>query len=103
MKALLLLLLILIGYTDLSAQDSTLVTIKTGERVQDVLKSSEIYFYPRFIYSKVYFKDGTVADPYMNYNRLFDQMLFINEKGDTLALKDEKNIDFIVNDWDIFY
>jgi hypothetical protein len=103
MKALLLLLLILIGYTDLSAQDSTLVTIKTGERVQDVLKSPDIYFYPRFIYSKVYFKDGTVADPYMNYNRLFDQMLFINEKGDTLALKDEKNIDFIVNDWDIFY
>ena len=103
MKTLLLLIFILIGYTDLPAQDSTLVTVKTGERVTDVLKSSEIYFYPRFIYSKVLFKDGTVADPYMNYNRLYDQMLFINEKGDTLALTDEKNIEFIINDWDIFY
>jgi len=103
MKALLLLFFILIGHTDLPAQDSTLVTVKTGERVTDVLKSSEIYFYPRFIYSKVLFKDGTVADPYMNYNRLYDQMLFINEKGDTLALTDEKNIEFIINDWDIFY
>ena len=103
MKALLLLFFILIGYTDLPAQDSTLVTVKTGERVTDVLKSSDIYFYPRFIYSKVLFKDGTVADPYMNYNRLYDQMLFISEKGDTLALTDEKNIEFIINDWDIFY
>jgi len=103
MKALLLLFFTLIGYIDTSAQDSTLVTIKTGEKVTDVLKSSEIYYYPRFIYSKILFKDGTVADPYMNYNRLYDQMLFLNEKGDTLALTDEKNIEFIVNDWDIFY
>ena len=103
MKALLLLLFILIGYFDLSAQDSTLVTVKTGERIEDVLKSSDIFFYPQFIYSKILFKDGKVADPYMNYNRLYDQMLFINDKGDTLAVTDVKNIEFIVNDWDIFF
>jgi len=103
MKALILLFFILISYTDLAAQDSTLVTVKAGEKIEDVLKSSDIYFYPQFIYSKILFKDGKVADPYMNYNRLYDQMLFINEKGDTLALADVKNIEFIVNDWDIFY
>ena len=103
MKVLLLLFFALIGYTNLSAQDSTLVTVKTGEKITDVLKSSDIYYYPRFIYSKILFKDGTVANPDMNYNLLYDQMLFINEKGDTLALTDEKNIVFIVNDWDIFY
>ena len=103
MKALLLLLFILIGYSDLSAQDSTLVTVKTGERIEDILKSSDIFFYPQFIYSKILFKDGKVADPYMNYNRLYDQMLFINDKGDTLAVTDVKNIEFIVNDWDIFF
>ena len=103
MKALLLLFFILIGYTDLSAQDSTRVIVKAGEKIEDVLRSSDIYFYPQFIYSKILFKDGKVADPYMNYNRLYDQMLFINEKGDTLALTDVKNIEFIVNDWDVFY
>ena len=103
MKALLLLFLILIGYSDLVAQDSTLVTVKAGEKIENVLKSSDIYFYPQFVYSKVLFKDGKVADPYMNYNRLYDQMLFISEKGDTLALTDVKNIEFIVNDWDVFY
>ena len=103
MKTLLLLFLILIGYTDLSGQDSTLVTVKAGEKIEDVLKPSDIYIYPRFIYSKVLFKDGTVSDAYMNYNRLYDQMLFISEKGDTLALTDVKNLEFIVNDWDVFY
>jgi hypothetical protein len=103
MKALLLLLFILIGYFGLSAQDSTLVTIKAGNKVENVLTPADIFYYPQFIYSKVFFKDGTVADPYMNYNRLYDQMLFIGTKGDTLALDDEKTIDFIVNDWDIFY
>jgi len=104
MRALLLFLFfILIGYIDLSAQDTTLVTVKTGEKITDVLKPSDIYYYPQFVYSKILFKDGKVADPYMNYNRLYDQMLFISEKGDTLALTDEKNIEFIVNDWDVFY
>ena len=103
MKTLLLLLFILISYSDVSAQDSTLVTVKTGEKIEDVLKSSDIFFYPQFIYSKILFKDGKVADPYMNYNRLYDQMLFISEKGDTLALTDVKNIEYIVNDWDIFF
>ena len=103
MKTPLLLLFILIGYSDLSAQDSTVVTIKAGSKVSDVLTQADIYYYPKFIYSKIFFKDGTMADPYMNYNRLYDQMLFINTKGDTLALDDEKTIDFIVNDWDIFY
>src|SRR5436189_4408380 len=103
MKVLLLLFLILIGYTEISAQDSTYVTVKTGEKIEDVLKSSDIFFYPQFIYSKILFKDGKVADPYMNYNRLYDQMLFISEKGDTLALTDVKNIEYIVNDWDIFF
>jgi hypothetical protein len=103
MKTLSLLLFILLVYSNLSAQDSTLITVKAGEKFEDVLKPSDIYFYPRFIYSKVLFKDGRVADSYMNYNRLYDQMLFISEKGDTLALTDVKNIEFIVNDWDVFY
>ena len=104
MRSLLLFLFfILIGCIHLSAQDTTLVTVKTGEKITDVLKPSDIYYYPQFVYSKILFKDGKVADPYMNYNRLYDQMLFISEKGDTLALTDEKNIEFIVNDWDVFY
>jgi len=103
MKPPLLFLFILISYSGLWAQDSMLVTIKAGNRVKDVLSPSEIYYYPQFTNGKVFLKDGSRAGAKMNYTRLYDQMLFINDKGDTLAVTDVKNIEFIVNDWDIFF
>ena len=103
MKALLLFFFILIGYTELSAQDSTFVTIRTGERVTDVLTVADIYQYPQFTNGKVYLRDGAKAVGKMNYNRLYGQILFIDPKGDTLALADEKNIKFIIIEKDTFY
>src|SRR4030095_12622094 len=103
MKPLLLSFLILIGYTHLLAQDSTLVTIKTGDKVEDVLTPGDIYHFPQFIKGEVFFKDDRKATAKMNYTRLFDQMLFINSKGDTLALANEKTIKFIALDQDTFY
>lgn len=103
MKALLSLVFVLIGFTNLWSQDSTFVTIKTGESVKDVLTPADIYHYPQFTNGKVFLRDGAKAAAKMNYNRLYGQMLFINPKGDTLALADEKNIKFIVIDRDTFY
>jgi hypothetical protein len=103
MKALLLLFFILIGYSNLPAQDSTFVTIKAGNKIKDVLTPAEIFYYPQFTNGKVFFLDGTKGAAMMNYNRLVDQMLFINPKGDTLALADEKTIKFIIVDKDTFY
>ena len=103
MKAVLLCLFILVGYSDLSAQDSTLVIIKAGNRVKDVLTAADIYYYPQFTDGNVILRDGTMVAVKMNYTRLFDQMLFVGRKGDTLALADEKNIKFIAIDQDTFY
>jgi hypothetical protein len=103
MKACLLLLFIFTGYFNLSAQDSTLVTIKAGNRVKDVLTPTDIYYYPQFTNGKVFFRNGEKAAAKMNYTRLFDQILFISPKGDTLAVANEKTIKFIVVDQDTFY
>lgn len=103
MRALLLLLWILTGYSELSAQDSTLVTVKAGNRVRDVLKPADIYSYPEFTNGKVFFRDGSKAVGKMNYSRLVDQMLFIDHNGDTLALANEKTIKFIAVNLDTFY
>jgi hypothetical protein len=100
MKARLLFLFILMGHSYLWAQD---VTIKTGSRIKDVLAEKDIFFYPQFTDGKVFFKNGSIAAAKMNYNNLTDQMLFINPKGDTLALTDEKTIDFIALDKETFY
>jgi len=86
MKSLLLLFFVLIICRDLPAQDSTLVTIKAGSRVTDVLTPADIYYYAQFTDGTVVLKDGTKVVTKMNYSRLFDQMLFIGPNGDTLAI-----------------
>jgi len=103
MKARLLLLFILIGYSNLRAQDSTFVTIKAGSKIKDVLTATDIFFSPEFVRGSVFFKNGVVATAMMNYDNLGDQMLFIDLKGDTLALDAEKTINFIALDKDTFY
>jgi len=103
MKSLLLLFFVLIICRDLPAQDSTLVTIKAGSRVTDVLTPADIYYYSQFTDGTVVLKDGTKVEVKMNYSRLFDQMLFIGPNGDTLAIGDEKNIKFVSIGQDKFY
>ena len=103
MRILLLLFIILIGCTNLVAQDSTLVTVKAGNKVTDVLTQADIYYYPQFINGKVFLKSGEMAAATMNYTRLYDQILFINPKGDTLAIADENTIKYIVIEKDTFY
>ena len=103
MKILLPFFFILIACSELPAQDSTLVTIKAGNKVMDVLKPADIYYYPQFTNGKVFFRDGAKGGAKLNYTRLFDQMLFIDARGDTLALANEKLIKFIVIDRDTFY
>jgi hypothetical protein len=102
MKTRLLFLLLLIDCSGLLAQDSTVV-VKAGSNVRDVLTTSDVFLFPQYIYSQVYFRDGTKAMALMNYNSLFDQVLFIDPKGDTLALKDEKTIKLITINKDTFY
>lgn len=69
----------------------------------DVLPTADIFFYQHFTSGKVFFRDGTKSEAKLNYNRLVDEMHFIDPKGDTLALADEKNIKYIIIDNDTFY
>ena len=85
-----------------SAQDS-LVTIKAGYKVSDVLSQSDIFYYPQYKEGKVIFKDATKGIAKLNYSRVFDQILFIDPKNDTLALADEKMIAYIAVDQDTFF
>lgn len=103
MRAVFILWLILLTSFIALAQDSTVVTIKTGSSIRDVLTPADIFQYPEYKSGTVYFRNGTKAVAMMNYNSLFDQMLFIDPKGDTLALRDEKTIKYIALDKDTFF
>ena len=103
MKALPLLLFALIYYTGLFAQNTTSIAVKAGSNIMDVLSTADVFHYPQFTSGKVLFKDGISAEAKLNYNRLLDEMHFIDPKGDTLAIANEKTIKFIVIDKDSFF
>lgn len=103
MRPLLLLLFVFISFTNLLAQDSAYVTIKSGSKIGEALATTDIYLYPQFTRGEVFYRGGLKASAKMNYTRVFDEMLFIDGKGDTLALGDEKTIRFIAINRDTFY
>lgn len=100
---LLLLLLTLTSCAGLVAQKKEFVTVQAGNNIMDVLPMSEIFFYPNFTNGKVFLRDGSKSDAKLNYNRLVDEMHFINSNGDTLALDNEKDIKYVVINTDTFY
>ncbi|MDB5196839.1 MAG: hypothetical protein JWP88_1210 [Flaviaesturariibacter sp.] len=102
MKKQLLLLIIFFSCFYLHAQDTTII-VKAGNRINDVLAPANVLLYPHFNNGIVSFRDGSKAAAKMNYNSLYDQMLFINPKGDTLAITDEKNIKYVALSSDTFY
>jgi len=103
MRICLFLFLLTMKFTALWSQDSTFVTVKTGERIKDVLTQKDVFLYPQYVSGQVTFRDGSKANALMNYNSLFDQVLFIDPNGDTLALRDEKTVKFIALQKDTFY
>lgn len=77
--------------------------INPGEKFLDVIPKEEIYTYPAFTVGTVYLKGDKFASAQLNYNSLFGDMQFIDEKGDTLGIADEGNIQSIVINKDVFY
>ena len=93
-------LMLLIGF-DLSAQQA--YTVKAGERINEVLSYNQIFRYPAFQNGTVFFRDGKNAAGKFNYNMLVAEIQFIDAKGDTLSLANEKTLKQVVVAGDTFY
>ncbi|HET9435110.1 MAG TPA: hypothetical protein VFO37_15195, partial [Chitinophagaceae bacterium] len=97
------LLLFVLAYCCRShAQDSAIV-IRAGTSVNESVSTKDLYQYPQFVFGKVFFKPGDSAMAKLNYNRLFDEMQFIDFKGDTLSIANEATIRLIRINNDVFY
>ena len=94
----------LFAFTGLAAfSQKKVYRINPGERIADVVPKAEIYSYPSFEAGTVYLKGNRFSNALLNYNALYGDMQFIDPKGDTLGLADEKTIRFIVVKNDTFY
>jgi hypothetical protein len=92
--------LLLLGDRELYAQGQ-LIKINLGKD-KDVLQKY-IYAYPSFLKGFVNLKGNRSEPSLLNYNRLNDEMLFIGNKNDTLALSAPETVDNIVIGNDVYF
>ena len=98
-----LLLFVLAYCCRLHAQDSTIL-IKAGRSVNESVSIKDLYQYPQFVSSKVFTKSGDSTVIKLNYNKLFDEMQFIDFKGDTLSIANAPMLRLIrINDDEFYY
>jgi hypothetical protein len=81
----------------------TVFTINPGEKIESVVPDSVSYLYPSFKNGTVYFKDGRPVNTRLNYNSLFEEVMFITPGGDTMALANGAVTKYVVVETDTFY
>ena len=89
--------------TFVNGQKTTTFTIKPGEKIESIIPDSVSYSYPSFINGKVYFKDNRQVTAKLNYNSLYEEIMFITPGGDTMALDNGAVIKYVIISADTFY
>lgn len=96
-------LMMCLVFSKVSFTQDTSFIVGAGARPGEIIPAKDIYQYPAFLRGNVFFRDGTVSEGKMNYNRLTDEMLFVDQNGDTLAIDNKPTIRFIWIEKDSFY
>lgn len=101
MRVHLFLLLAFSGYLA-QAQNKQTIELLPGVTTLEALQS-EVYMYPQFTDGVVAFKNGNSGKSKLNYCLLTNEMLFIGNQRDTLALSNEADIKLVQVGPDTFY
>jgi len=103
MKHLFLFMVMLVAFAISStAQNQRMIfKVMDGADLNTVLLDSRFLF-DSYKKSQVFFTDTTTTNALMNYNLLFDEMLFIDPNGDTLILSNISDVAAIVIDRRLF-
>lgn len=85
------------------AQSDQVFTIEPGEKIIDAIPLQGQYFSKNFVNGLLWMKDGRLGRAEVNYNYLFGEMMFINEKKDTLAFASPQDFKLFALGNDTFY
>jgi hypothetical protein len=77
--------------------------VKADENMEHVFTTKDLYRYPQYQLGRVEFRDGSAAEARLNYHKYFNQLMFIDANGDSLALANPETIRVIVIGIDSFY
>lgn len=103
MKTYPLFILLLLCLGGNARSQSQTYKVQPGQVVMYTLPVGVSYLYPAFKAGQVQFKNGNLGSAMMNYSPLLEEMDFINEKMDTVALNDIESMKYIVIEKDTFY
>ena len=82
-------------------ENKTLVVNPSKDDLVQIEKS--VLKYENFILGKLVLRDSNIYQVEMNYHQILDQLLFINPKGDTLAISKPENIAYAAIGTDSFF
>ena len=69
-----------------AAQSTETVRVAAGDDITAAISATGLYRFPAFTSGIVLLKNGQQGKEMLNYNILSEQAVYINEKGDTLAI-----------------
>ncbi|RXK59318.1 hypothetical protein ESA94_14355 [Lacibacter luteus] len=78
-------------------------TVQPGENILDIIPKSEMYEYPAFESGVVYFKNGKRSASKLNYNFVYEEILYISTTNDTLTIANPEEVKYVSIGKDEYY
>jgi hypothetical protein len=85
------------------AQTTETTRVTAGNDIAKAVSAYGMYRLPVFTRGTLFFKDGSLGKESLNYNMLINQMMYIDKKGDTLAIAAPEEIKKTAIDGLVFY
>lgn len=98
-----LVILFLLGFNYGFSQKIKTYTIKPGESVTEIIPKKDQYLYDSFQTGVVFFKNGAKSTTRLNFFLIAEELHFITETADTLAVANPVEINSVSIGNDIFY
>jgi len=85
------------------AQNTETIKVPAGHDIAEAISAYGIYRFPAFEKGSIFFRDGKMGRESFNYNILNDQLMYIDQKGDTLAIAAPEEIKKTAINGTVFY
>ncbi|MDR2065359.1 MAG: hypothetical protein LBP85_06600 [Prevotellaceae bacterium] len=79
------------------------VNVSNEDDIANSLPRNAVYIFPDFTEGKVFFKNGTTTSAKLNYNTLTEEMQFVDDKENIMAISNPQDIDYVIINKKVFY
>lgn len=102
-KIFFLLTSLLCGFFYIANAQNLTFTVPSGQKIIDVVPDSILYHAKSFVKGRVVMKNGATGISTINYSWILKEMMYVNEKKDTVAISDPSLYEYFAVAEDTFY